>query len=532
MKVISLSHDANGTACSIGQAIKTYFYNNSKQTDFFDFLNISMKSVNEVLIGKEITDFKKRSDISINAYEFNNFDKIISCHDFDDFRKKDPSMSEKQILINLKQKYDRRRLRLLEVINSDESIYFLRYCTSYENIEQNEIISFMNNIKNINKNLNFHLILITTNYRQHKTNTPLNLLKLFSNIHMLYLDNYISSEQNKLNHFQLINQELYNKFVDNLKPIYNFVHNLENKVNKNAIVILTRGYDDIEKYFSLIQRNKAISQNLKDKTTDILIFNEGNISSFQKEYINQQTPELNIKFITITNKAFLKQNERFQFYEPTRRDVWNYGYRHMCHFWFIDFLDFCDEYDYILRIDEDCFVDFEIDDIFKLLPSKILIAGAIEKDIDIVTHGLNNFTINFLMKHKIKKYPNNEISGPYTNVFGLNLLRVRKNSLLRDYMNEVNKSNNIYIYRWGDLPLWGEVIKYFYNKTDFLIYNKINYYHGSLNTYVNNLTKNVKNMIVTKKKFERIRLLKKNNVNNKNFPQQENIKHFLFNFLK
>ena len=163
----------------------------------------------------------------------------------------------------------------------------------------------------------------------------------------------------------------------------------------------------------------------------------------------------------------------------------------MCHFWFLDFLHFCDEYEYILRIDEDCFVDFNIDEIFKLLPTKVLIAGAIDKDEEIVTTGLNDFTLNFLRKNGIKRRSKSP-GGPYTNVFALNLLRIRKNLFLKKYMDEIDNSNNIYIYRWGDLPLWGEVMEYFYDKKDFLIYNKINYYHGSLDVHVNRVTDSIK----------------------------------------
>ena len=32
------------------------------------------------------------------------------------------------------------------------------------------------------------------------------------------------------------------------------------------------------------------------------------------------------------------------------------GYKHMCHFWSMDFLDYLSDYKYIIRIDEDCFV--------------------------------------------------------------------------------------------------------------------------------------------------------------------------------
>ena len=43
----------------------------------------------------------------------------------------------------------------------------------------------------------------------------------------------------------------------------------------------------------------------------------------------------------------------------------------------------------------------------------------------------------------------------------------------------------IYIYRWGDLPLWGEVLFYMYNKSKYLETTEIKYYHESYDTFVN-----------------------------------------------
>ena len=530
MKVISLSHNVGGTACTTSVAIKKYFYNDNKQTDFFDFLLVSMKSVNEVITGREIKSFVKDTEHE-NFMIFQNFDYMRSLHDVLNIKEKNPGINDENIIEILTEKYNRRQERLLTSIKGNDTIYFLRYCTSYENIEHDEIINFMNNIKNINKDLNFHLILNTTNYKEQKTQPPLKLLNMYPNLHMLYLDNYLTSEENRLNHLFIIDQIKFDKCVNNLKPIYNFVNNIENKINKNAVVILTRGYKDKSKYYSLIQRNKSISKNLVDKTTDIVIFNEGNIIESHQQFIIDQTPDLKIKFITIKDKAFLKKNERFEFYGPTKRDIWNYGYRHMCHFWFIDFLQFCDDYDYIIRIDEYCFIDFAIDDIFKIITSKILIAGAMDEDIEIVTHGMNNFTLNFLKKNGINGKNSRPPTGPYTNIIAFNLLRIRKNQLLKKYMSEVDNSNYIYIYRWGDLPLWGEVIAYLYSKSDYLIYNKINYYHGSLNTYVNKFTESMKNMIVNKKKYDKDIFIK-NNIKNNNLKQPDltNNHQLLFNF--
>ena len=186
----------------------------------------------------------------------------------------------------------------------------------------------------------------------------------------------------------------------------------------------------------------------------------------------------------------------------------------MCHFWFIDFLHFCNDYDYILRIDEDCIIDFNIDEIFNILPSKFLIAGAVDTDDDIVTRGLNKFTLDFLKKNGFTKKPK-QPGGPYTNIFALNLLKLHKNNFLKIYMNYIDKSNNIYIFRWGDLPLWGEVLEYFYKKHDYLIYNKINYYHGSLNKYVNKITNNIKIETNNLQKMQNKNLIKRQIIENK-----------------
>jgi len=521
MKVISLSHNQPGISYSLSAAIKQFIYNHDKQPDFFDFLLVSMKSVNEVLMKKEIS-FIENKDENEKLVKFKNFHHMISTDDLEDIKKNTCDWCD--IINELTDKYNSRRQRLFDDITSasesSETIYFLRYCTNLQNIEHTEIVRFFNIIKNISPNLKFYFILITSNYRDKQTIVPLKLLKILPNMKMLYIDNYLTETNVELNYSFMTNEKTklakLNEFVENLKPISNFINDIENKINKKAVVILTRGYNDYQKYSSLIQRNKSISKNLDDKTTDIVIFNEGNINPIHQSLIKKETPDLNIKFVTVTEKAFLKENEVFPFYKTTIRDIWHYGYRHMCHFWFIDFVKFCDNYDYILRIDEDCIIDFNIDEIFSILPSKILIAGAMDSDGEHVTHGMNKFTLDFFknngfnMKHK-------EPGGPYTNIFALNLLKLRKNQFLKLYMNVVDKSNNIYIYRWGDLPLWGEVLEYFYKKHDYLIYNKINYFHGSLGKYVNKITNTIAKESM---QYQKIRLKESDKLHYANFKKK------------
>jgi hypothetical protein len=290
------------------------------------------------------------------------------------------------------------------------------------------------------------------------------------------------------------NVEPDNHVIDNIdKHIIN--SNTLNK-NKNAITVLTRGYDSNEKYLSLINRNKGISKNLINKDIDIVIFHEGNITDIQQNYIKNETPDLKIIFTDISEFAFKKENEEIPFYKSYDKNINPpKGYRHMCHFWFIDFLKYCENYNYILRIDEDCFIDFNIDEIFDLLPNKLIIAGMNVEDENDVVYGLNNFTLKFLINNNLNNIKPRLVDGPYTNIFALNLIKVRNNELILKYMESIDNSKNIYVYRWGDLPLWGEVLHYICEPNDYLITDKIKYFHGSLITYVNGSSNYIKEMV-------------------------------------
>ena len=256
---------------------------------------------------------------------------------------------------------------------------------------------------------------------------------------------------------------------------------------KYCVAVLTRGYSDIQSYSTLIQRNNHISRNLTDKTMDILFFHEGNITEEQQTYIQNETPDLNMKFINILGKAFKEEKNNI----PTIPEIANFniGYRHMCSFWFVDFWSFVSEYDFLLRIDEDCFIDFNIDNVFSKLNNTTFIVARISGDSDFVTFGLNSFSMNFIQensntysfKNTNPKYP----SGPYTNILGVSLNKIRNSEILQKYIDEIDKSGMIYERRWGDLPLWGEVIYYIFGEDTLQVDTEIRYYHGTHDAYVN-----------------------------------------------
>ena len=248
---------------------------------------------------------------------------------------------------------------------------------------------------------------------------------------------------------------------------------------KNCVAVLTRGYTNISSYQKLIRRNTQISKNLNNKDIDCLIFHEGNIPEEHQTYIQEKTPELRLIFINVNNgHAFKKENELIPHSEESKK--WGgTGYRHMCAFWFTQFLEFTQEYDKLLRIDEDCYIDFNVDQQFETLDQFTFVCGRWEHDnYSYVTRGLLQVSIN------IFGCSNHTLFGPYTNVTGFNLKIIRNtienNETLRKYIDTIISSNGIYQHRWGDLPLWGEMIVNIYGKSSVKL-DKLRYFHESHN---------------------------------------------------
>lgn len=250
-------------------------------------------------------------------------------------------------------------------------------------------------------------------------------------------------------------------------------------MNKIAVVVLTRGYQDRKRYDTLIQRNVELQKHKNDHA-DYIIFHEGNIDEEDQQYIHSKTELLNFKFINVS-ECF--RRDAVKFYGPTKN--FGLGYRNMCNFWFCGFWKYVENYDKILRIDEDCILHCDHSQIFDMINENVVACyGRWDVDYSFVTEGLNNFTLKFLRDNNIaaqKRGP----SGPYTNVYALNIKVLKDNKLLKEYIRKVSDSNHIYVRRWGDLPLWGEVLTYLYDKSQHVRSREIKYYHGSHKAEIN-----------------------------------------------
>jgi hypothetical protein len=179
---LSLSSSYGGKACAVRQSIINYT-RNSNETQFFDWLVTSMKSVNQILENTPIifeSNYIYPNSLNTTSINFKNFDLLTSHHDIHEFN--DNSINE------ITEKYIRRYERLINTIKEQNKINFIRYCRNQQNIEEEEILKFYKNIKNINTNLLFNFILISND----NLVIPNSLLK--DNFIYINLNNYIDDD--------------------------------------------------------------------------------------------------------------------------------------------------------------------------------------------------------------------------------------------------------------------------------------------------------------------------------------------------
>lgn len=258
---------------------------------------------------------------------------------------------------------------------------------------------------------------------------------------------------------------------------------------RRAVVCLTRGYPTLREYSSLISRNQSISRHCHSSARteyDFLIFHEGNIPPHHQSYIQQKSPHLPLTFVDVSSIAFdnVRKGDAHRPFLPAT-NAWPTSYRHMCHFWFVDFWECVQSYDEILRIDEDCLVEFPIPQGFALLRDRLAIFGKWAVEPSFVVDGLSAYVSAFL-KEQPSLRPPSKIRGPYSNVLFLNVQRLREIPLVMDFVQSfrVNQGALIYKNRWGDLPLWGQVFDRLLpphpiSSVLLLSIPRLPYYHGS-----------------------------------------------------
>lgn len=258
---------------------------------------------------------------------------------------------------------------------------------------------------------------------------------------------------------------------------------------KCAIVVLTKGYDNNEKYNQLIERNVSIYDKLykyNPNLYDVIVYHEGNITLEQQQYIQRKTSNMPIIFKHV---QFYKKDITNSFCPPTPLSSrFSMGYKNMCYFWSIDFLNYLKDYKYIIRIDEDCVLKKIDENIVSHYDKNNIMYGSPYfqgTDEPGVVVGMEQMFNSFMIKHNINK-KREVVQSPYTNFFIMNMDYFNHNKYIKMILDEIAESNCIWSNRWGDLPVWGYILSYMVDTDLYKEDKSIQYIHGSHNNAVIN----------------------------------------------
>jgi len=269
-------------------------------------------------------------------------------------------------------------------------------------------------------------------------------------------------------------------------------------MKKIAIAVLTRGYNDLGSYNKLITRNALIYDKLTSNSKfnyDVVIFHEGNITEEHQAYISNNS-KLPLIFKDVKQSgdrtAFddSKNIVNTELCPPTElSSKFALGYKHMCYFWSINLFNYLSEYEYVIRMDEDVFLDA----IDPALIEEIIdgdIKFAIPYMCDSLDHpdvivGLEKLLNKFYVDNNITPQVSyKDIYAPNTNFMILNLQYFKNHTTVQNFLSEIDKSHGIYSNRWGDAPIWG-IILYALQEEAFYLCDTVSYFHESHGHHVN-----------------------------------------------
>lgn len=204
----------------------------------------------------------------------------------------------------------------------------------------------------------------------------------------------------------------------------------------NSIIALTRGYETLDRYNDLIERNKSIFRFLPKYP--LILFHEGNISLKHQYHIREKSPNESIEFINIS-------------------EVWNkdYSYESMCRFYAYHVWNYLSDYDYVLRVDEDCIIEKLESDTFETIEENVYLKSKYWGESHTETNATLPQKIEELTGVKKEEFYNNKF--PYTNI-GLSSVNFWLEPELNAILKKIAISPDQTINRWGDLPVLGSLL--------------------------------------------------------------------------
>lgn len=212
-----------------------------------------------------------------------------------------------------------------------------------------------------------------------------------------------------------------------------------------AVITLTRGYQTLADYDTLIRRNRAIRHFLQtfEDEFDTVIFHTGNIPRAHQEHIQASVPELPLKFVDVAH-------------------VWagsGSGYAEMCKFYFCELWEFVRDYDLILRVDEDCEIFFVMDhpiNIFaQIQPHQVLLYAKLVAECHKPTNETLPEALQILCQRPVSSFYNHKF--PYVSCFMTRPAFWLQKSVMR-VLRSLADDPRQHQHRWSDMPILGSIL--------------------------------------------------------------------------
>ncbi len=231
---------------------------------------------------------------------------------------------------------------------------------------------------------------------------------------------------------------------------------------------------------------------LKKHPTDVVIFHENGFSEYNKNFIKNRLPNINLLFkeIQFSVPNIIKNDPNFKpkwtenYWDPNK--CLSYG--GMCTFFAFDIFKHLDDmgYEYYARLDDDSFLlNFVEYNIFDYMKDNQLTYGYLIKMLEAphVVQGLFNFIINNVNHDNIldKKYSfidDGELVYYYNN-FEVVDIKKYYNDKVKEINKKIYETGNIYYYRWGDAPIRTVLLSLLFDKSKIRRLPNVNYRHGA-----------------------------------------------------
>ena len=247
---------------------------------------------------------------------------------------------------------------------------------------------------------------------------------------------------------------------------------------KAAIVGLIRGYGDLQSYFRVIRRNKLLHKNFNARYGyPVILFHEGNVCQEHRDYMSRSTP--NLTFVDVGEDHFSRRPGVDQLHPA------DLGYRHMCRFYALGIYDYLTDYDYVMRLDDDSYIESKIGyNIFEFMRSNDLDYGYVKSEYD--THAetmatLPDFVRKYVLTNQITMNCDFEAIDclHYYSNFHVTRVSFWLRNDVQKFLEAIDNDGGIYRYRWGDHVIQTLALKIYSHLSRIHLFEDFKYTHYS-----------------------------------------------------